>query len=90
MFPTEIECPDCGGHGCENCNQGLWRLVGCPKKYIDGSLTQAINFASFAIEGHWPLSGGLLEQSAWFIDLVAMLKSEQSLIDSERAKKLYG
>lgn len=37
---------------------------------------------------HLPTAGGLLDQSAWFIDLWQTMNSEQALIDAERIERL--
>lgn len=51
---------------------------------------EAINLASYAMRGDWPRLGGMLDQSAWFVDLVSRLESEQNRIDKQVAEKLYG
>jgi hypothetical protein len=43
-----------------------------------------------AIKGLLPIAGGTLDQSAWFIDLMQTLESEQNRIDNERAAKQWG
>lgn len=93
---NEVECPECSGRGflgqdpCPHCKDGFFEIPGCPKQYVDAPLTEAINIASFAMKGQWPLAGGLLDQSAWFVDLVASLESYQNAIDNERAERQYG
>ena len=37
-----------------------------------------------AEKGFLPISGGLLDQSAWFLDLRAAMTNEQNKIDAER------
>jgi hypothetical protein len=44
--------------------------------------------ATHAEKGMFPVAGGLLDQSAWFIDLWSSLNSEQARIDAERMKGL--
>jgi hypothetical protein len=50
-------------------------------------MTQAINMASYAAKGHLPVVGGLLDQSAWFVDLWSTLESDQAQIDNEIAEE---
>ena len=38
--------------------------------------------------GTLPVSGGLMDQSAWFIALWQQLQSEQSLMDAEAAERM--
>jgi hypothetical protein len=82
----------CSGTGkdCDYCKEGVFSLSECPRRYVGVELTQAINYASLAIKGQWPVLGGVLDQSAWFVDLVQSLDSEQNAIDAERAERLYG
>ena len=53
-------------------------------------MMEAINLAAYAMRGDWPIRGGMLDQSAWFVDLVSRLESEQNKIDKEIAERLYG
>lgn len=84
---AEIECPCCDNTGCEHCDNGSFRLSQCAKRYVDDGLVRAINMATRCESGYMPSSGGLLEQSAWFLDLWSMLNSEQNKIDAERMSK---
>lgn len=82
-----FECPTCQGIGCSDCEDGAWRLTQCPKKFIGWEMTDAVNAMGIAISGLWPVGGGLLDQSAWFVDAVAVLSSEQNKIDRERMRR---
>lgn len=59
----------------------------CPRTYLGNDFVQAVNLAGMCGDGILPVSGGLLEQSAWFIDLWQTLKSEQSAIETEQIEK---
>ncbi len=59
----------------------------CPKAFVGREMVEAINFAGWAMKGKWPVDGGLLEQSAWFVDMVGQLESAQNEIDAERANR---
>jgi hypothetical protein len=50
-------------------------------------MIRAINLAA-AADRHLPQAGGLLDQSAWFVDLWTMLQSEQNKIDADRIERL--
>jgi len=41
---------------------------------------------SMVDKGFLPSAGGLLDQSAWFLDLMSAVNNEQNKIDSERLK----
>ncbi len=87
-LPVEIECGECGGEGCDKCDRGHWRLECCPRQLLDAEMWQCVMYASDADRGHLPLPGGLLDQSAWFVELVWLLRNEISLIDAERMERL--
>ena len=84
--PAEIDCPCCGGDGCEECNDGRFALSGCPSEYIGQELIQDIRVIT-ASDQHLPVAGGLLDQSAWWFNLRELLKREESLIQDEQAKR---
>lgn len=51
--------------------------------FIGGELTHAINMAGMCGGGDWPIAGGLLDQSAWFLSLKHELDIEVARIQSE-------
>jgi hypothetical protein len=87
-FPAEIECPCCGGSeaGCEHCDHGFYRVTECPSRYIGKELIQDIRIVT-STEQHLPVVGGLLDQSAWWFELKTLLKSEENVIENEKAKR---
>lgn len=44
----------------------------------------AVNLASVCGDGDWPVAGGLMDQSAWFLSLYQRLESEMNLIEKEK------
>jgi hypothetical protein len=58
-------------------------LTICAKRYVGSELVKAINLASLA-DKHLPAAGGILDQSAWFVDLWTTIQNEQNKIDAER------
>lgn len=52
-------------------------------------MTEFVNLATLAIRGSYPIAGGTLEQSAWFINAMQTLESEINRIDAERYKRQY-
>ena len=82
-----LECEQCGGLGCDKCNQrGEYVLEGCPKKAVQEIVT-AVNLCGHADKGHLPVAGGILDQSAWFISFWERFSSEVARIDRERIEK---
>ena len=69
---------------CQHCKDGFVEIPECPMEYVGGEFIDAANMASLSGKGDWPVAGGLLDQSAWFVSLVQRLRSERDRIDSER------
>jgi len=82
-----VECPLCGGTGCEHCDDGFFAVSKCCAKYVDGWLVDAINLTSYVEKGLLPDVGGLLNQSAWFIKLCTVVSNEQIEIDRDRERR---
>lgn len=80
-----IECPACDGYGCEQCDGGRFE-VDCPKQFCQ-SMVEEINIASCAISGFLPVSGGVLDQTSWFVDLWQTLVLERDKIEAEAMKR---
>lgn len=92
--PLEIACTACeetgqdrNGEPCEHCSDGFWPLLQCPKSYIGQEMVGAINLAVMCKDGLMPVAGGILDQSAWFVELLTSLNNEQNRIDIERAQE---
>ena len=86
QHPAEVECPCCNGVGCKDCDGGSYVVSTCPSQYIGSELISDIQVVS-ASEYHLPIAGGLLDQSAWWFELRQLLKSEESLIQSEQMRR---
>jgi len=84
---VRIECPSCGGTGCNECaDLGKIRLVGCPHQTVDRELWDAVELVGFAEKGHLPVSGGMLEQTRFFADALRFLSSEHARLEAETIK----
>jgi hypothetical protein len=53
-------------------------------------MVDAINVATLCKDGLMPESGGLFEQSSYFIELLNFLNSEETRIENERLERKYG
>ena len=84
--PAEIECPECGGEGCDGCQDGVFVVTECPSMFIGQELISDIQIVT-ASEHHLPVDGGLLDQSAWWFELKNLLKSEENLIQNEQQER---
>lgn len=80
---SQIECPLCNGNGCNECNDGFFMLDKCPREYIGDEFTMAVNLATQSGQGDWPVVGGLLDQSSWFMSLKQHLDYDISRVTAK-------
>lgn len=74
-----IECPDCEGDGCKECDDdGEVEVASCPKKLIGNSVYEAMMAADMAKKGCWPVAGGWLDQTHTCIESVQRIWSEEA------------
>jgi hypothetical protein len=79
--PIILACPHCDDRGCKHCDdKGTFQIKECPNKYC-GELIDVFGVSEMFAKGIPPISGGLLDQAAWFIDFH---RSQQ--IEDEKAK----
>lgn len=57
----------------------------CPREYVGGEMIHAINLASMCGGGDWPVAGGLLDQSSWFVSLKQHCRNERSKLEAEES-----
>jgi len=77
--PVFVECPTCGGHGCESCGEtGDFSVVGCPSEFCSDTAA-TIELIDLFNDGLPPIAGGVLDQSAWFISAVRRMRIEDQL-----------
>jgi hypothetical protein len=76
--PIEIDCPQCGGEGCKECENGSFKVIGCPNQFCR-EVTGTIELIELFKKGLPPVAGGSLDQAAWFIEAAAMMEREDNL-----------
>lgn len=81
--PIEIECPLCGGVGCTHCEDGSVAIDGCPNQYCREMVTP-IRLIEHYRKGMPPVAGGVLDQSAWFLEAAETLEHDEALLKAER------
>ena len=79
--PIDCECPNCGGHGCEHCDQGNFRVIGCPNRYCS-DMAQTTELVDLFHSGMPPVAGGSMDQTVWFIEAARQLKNDEARLKS--------
>ena len=77
-----IQCPSCDGCGCEHCTNGEITITECPNKTCE-DLIPAIELSDFFHDKQMPIAGGVLDQSAWFLNFARRLKYEDAAVKSQ-------
>ena len=79
----QIQCPDCEGAGCDNCQGGFFQLQGCPQSFVR-PLVAAIRISDMFTKSQLPpVAGGSLDQSASFLNFVEQLAAEEMLVKND-------
>ncbi len=81
--PVLIRCPACDGAGCDRCDHGDVKINGCPQDEC-ASVVSAIRMFDLFEKGLPPISGGVLDQSACFIEAAQLFRSEEEAAKAER------
>ena len=78
LDPKRLDCEECGGKGCPACdNRGWYYSTGCPQK-IARPMWRVVSLIDMAEKGHLPVSGGVLDQSAWFIEAYRFYEQQKA------------
>jgi hypothetical protein len=72
--------------GCKECNGGLFQIDGCPNEFCQKVIT-SIDMVDLFGKGLPPISGGVLDQSASFIEAVRFFESEEGKVRNERSSR---
>lgn len=64
-------------------DSGQWTPDVCPAQYVTAEIWDALSLSDMARKGCWPLTGGLLDQTRWFIEFCRYAWNEQ---DAMKAK----
>ena len=55
----------------------------CPLKVLPPSSHTVLRYVALAKDGHWPVAGGMLDQSQSFLDAHAVVMAEIARIESD-------
>jgi len=62
-----------------------WKLAECPRQYV-ADIVDAVNLSQLA-DSHLPVSGGMLDQSAWWLSCFMALKSDMNQIENDKIER---
>ena len=65
--------------GCEACEYGSWSVSECPQAMVR-DLVAPLKAMELFLQGIPPITGGLLDQSAEFVDFVNSMQHEDALV----------
>lgn len=86
--PVEVQCPFCREVGCDYCkDQGTIPIASCPRQEIGLEMATAIGITVQCSNGILPVTGGLLQQTNWFLELKNTLDADENHIQSQRLKQ---
>ena len=77
-----IECVECHGKGCDNCDSGHTVVDGC-NQIGAAPMVESVRMFELADKGHLPITGGLLDQSAWFVEAYRFYAADVDKIKAE-------
>jgi hypothetical protein len=79
--PDCSECTDCGG-------RGFFEITSCPHKLLQPGTSEFLMLYDFTQKGGpWPVAGGVLDQSAAFVDAVRFMRGEEARWRAKREKE---
>lgn len=76
QLPLEMECPQCNGEGCAECEHGIVKITGCPQQYCR-SVAKVAQLSTYSEKGLLPITGGVLDQSAWVMEAISILQHDE-------------
>ncbi len=84
-----MECAICEGREehCPHCKNGSVLLDKCPREIMGNEFIEACNMAFICGKGDWPVGGGLLDQSSWFMNLYQLLENETNRVQARIDKR---
>lgn len=78
-----MRCPSCEGIGCEHCKDGDFELTECPYRYV-GHYSELPHLCHLWTEsGLAPVAGGVMDQSAWFVNSQRNLAAQKNAINAK-------
>jgi len=84
-----MECPACGGGGCDECDEGRLRLDGCPRRRVTDrdEVWDVIDCSLMLKRGMPPVAGGLLDQARVFAEAARFVLSEYARHEAEEIER---
>lgn len=83
---VEIECPVCDGEGCDQCDDGVFELDGCPNRFCS-KIVPSLDLFDLFEKGLPPVEGGVLDQSVSFVEAARFFESEECKVRNDRVSR---
>ena len=68
-----------------NDPMAAWNLTQCPKRFTS-DVVEEVNLAQLA-DSHLPTAGGVLDQSAWWVECWLAFRSDSNQIESDKIRR---
>jgi len=73
-----MSCPVCNEAGCDYCGTvGTIEITECPQRLAGNDCVDLANLTDIYEKGLPPVSGGVLDQSNWFVTAAARLMNDE-------------
>lgn len=87
--PALVECVVCGGDppdaGCDRCgHEGAIEITRCPRRVLPAETQRLMQLLDFASKGQLPVSGGVLDQTQWFLDCLQFFEAESGRLKAKQ------
>ena len=85
----DIDCVRCGGTNpkCEVCRgSGIETFYRCPVKLVTNDTIRIMKYYNFFRKGYLPVAGGLLSQTAIFLESIEFLDQEVKSLQATEDK----
>ena len=85
----DVDCVRCGGtdQKCKICKgSGIETFYRCPVKLVTNDTVMIMKYYNFFKKGHLPVTGGLLNQTAVFLESIEFIDQEVKRLQATEDK----
>ena len=77
LEPLEVECPRCGGAGCDACGDGWFKITECPNRWLGRETVQLVGYFDRFRKGLGIASSCQLDETQWTLSAEAFFRAEE-------------